>query len=103
MAHVPPNWQIYFRVPDITAAIERIKANGGQILNGPIEVPGGDWVVNAMDPQGAAFARHARRADCVARRTPRRGPPRAATREPSHPYPTRSPYVIAPGDVHAPQ
>ena len=62
MAHVPPNWQIYFRVPDITVAIELIKANGGQILNGPIEVPGGDWVVNAMDPQGAAFALHARKA-----------------------------------------
>jgi hypothetical protein len=30
--------------------------------NGPIEVPGGDWVVNAMDPQGAAFALHAKRA-----------------------------------------
>ena len=62
MAHVPPNWQIYFRVPDIAAAVERIKANGGQILNGPMEVPGGDWVVNAMDPQGAAFALHARKA-----------------------------------------
>ncbi len=62
MAHVPPNWQIYFRVPDITAAVERIKANGGQILNGPMEVPGGDWIVNAMDPQGAAFALHARHA-----------------------------------------
>jgi predicted enzyme related to lactoylglutathione lyase len=62
MAQVPPNWQIYFRVPDITAATERIKANGGQILNGPMEVPGGDWIVNAMDPQGAAFALHARKA-----------------------------------------
>ena len=62
LAHVPPNWQIYFRVPDITAAIDRIKANGGQILNGPMEVPGGDWIVNAMDPQGAAFALHARKA-----------------------------------------
>jgi hypothetical protein len=61
MAGVPPNWQIYFRVPDITSAVERIKANGGQILNGPMEVPGGDWVVNAMDPQGAAFALHARK------------------------------------------
>ena len=39
MAHVPPNWQIYFRVPDINAAVERIKANGGKILNGPMEVP----------------------------------------------------------------
>jgi predicted enzyme related to lactoylglutathione lyase len=62
MAHVPPNWQIYFRVPDITVATERIKANGGQILNGPMEVPGGDWIVNGMDPQGAAFALHARKA-----------------------------------------
>jgi len=61
MAHVPPNWQIYFRVPDITSAIQRITSNGGQILNGPMEVPGGDWVVNAMDPQGAAFALHARK------------------------------------------
>jgi uncharacterized protein len=62
MAQVPPNWQIYFRVPDINAAIERIKANGGQILNGPMEVPGGDWIVNAMDPQGAAFSLHAKKA-----------------------------------------
>jgi predicted enzyme related to lactoylglutathione lyase len=62
MANVPPNWQIYFRVPDVHAAAERIKANGGQILNGPMEVPGGDWIVNAMDPQGAAFGLHARKA-----------------------------------------
>ena len=60
MAHVPPNWQIYFRVPDIASAVERIKASGGQILNGPMEVPGGDMVVNAMDPQGAAFSLHAK-------------------------------------------
>ena len=62
MANVPPNWQIYFLVPEINAAVERIKANGGQILNGPMEVPGGDWIVNAMDPQGAAFSLHARKA-----------------------------------------
>jgi predicted enzyme related to lactoylglutathione lyase len=62
MAQVPPHWMIYFRVPDIQAATERIKANGGKILNGPMEVPGGDWVVNAMDPQGAAFALHAKKA-----------------------------------------
>jgi uncharacterized protein len=59
MAQVPPHWQIYFRVPDIDQAVERIKANGGTILNGPMEVPGGDRIVNAMDPQGAAFSLHA--------------------------------------------
>ena len=62
MAQVPPNWQIYFRVADLDGAIERIKTNGGQILNGPMEVPGGDRIVNAMDPQGAAFSLHERKA-----------------------------------------
>ena len=61
MADVPPYWMIYFRVPDINAAVERVKANGGQILNGPMEVPGGDWFVNAMDPQGAMFSLHAKK------------------------------------------
>jgi uncharacterized protein len=60
LAQVPPNWQIYFRVADLDAAVERIKANGGQVLNGPMEVPGGSRVVNAMDPQGAAFSLHGR-------------------------------------------
>ena len=58
MAHVPPHWGLYFRVPDVHEAAARVKANGGQVLNGPMEVPGGDWVVNCMDPQGAAFSLH---------------------------------------------
>ena len=58
MANVPPNWQIYFRVPDVHAAAEAVKANGGQVINGPMEVPDGDWIVNALDPQGAAFGLH---------------------------------------------
>jgi len=62
MGNVPPHWRIYFLVPDINAATERITANGGTILQGPMEVPGGDWVVNGMDPQGAAFALHAKKA-----------------------------------------
>ena len=62
MAQVPPNWGIYFRVAGLDAAIERIKANGGKILNGPMEVPGGDRVVTAMDPQGAAFSLHEKKA-----------------------------------------
>jgi len=61
MASVPPNWQIYFRVPDVDAAAERIKAAGGKILNGPMDVPDGDRILNAMDPQGAAFGLHAKK------------------------------------------
>ena len=62
MANVPSNWQIYFRVPDVDAAAERIKAAGGKILNGPMDVPDGDRVLNAMDPQGAAFGLHQKKA-----------------------------------------
>lgn len=49
-------WSFYFVVDSIDAAVERIKANGGKILMGPHEVPGGSWIVQATDPQGAHFA-----------------------------------------------
>ncbi|QCI67444.1 VOC family protein [Phreatobacter stygius] len=56
-AEVPvPFWLYYFNVADIDAATERLKTAGGQVLNGPMEVPGGDWIVQALDPQGAMFA-----------------------------------------------
>lgn len=58
MAGVPPHWGFYFRVPDVHAAGERVKTNGGQVVNGPMEVPGGDWIINCLDPQGAAFSLH---------------------------------------------
>ncbi|UYY58125.1 VOC family protein [Sphingomonas sp. S2-65] len=50
-----PSWQYYFRVGDIDAAHARIKAAGGIVHMGPMEVPGGDWIVVASDPQGARF------------------------------------------------
>ncbi len=56
----PPCWLYYTRVDDVAAATERVKQSGGQILNGPMEVPGGDMIVQCMDPQGAAFALHAK-------------------------------------------
>jgi predicted enzyme related to lactoylglutathione lyase len=49
-------WGFYANVDGIDAAIERITANGGQVLMGPHEVPGGSWIVQAADPQGANFA-----------------------------------------------
>ena len=55
-AQVPPHWGLYFLVPDVKEGAERVKANGGQVLNGPMEVPDGSWIVNCMDPQGAAFS-----------------------------------------------
>lgn len=51
-----PLWLFYFAVDDIDAAVERVKAGGGAVLNGPMEVPGGAWIIQATDPQGAMFA-----------------------------------------------
>ena len=49
-------WSHYFRVPDIDAAVATIEANGGTITQPPIEIPGGDFSMSAIDPQGAHFA-----------------------------------------------
>lgn len=49
-------WAYYFRVPEIDAAAKAIKEHGGEIVMGPMEIPGGEHVINAVDPQGAMFA-----------------------------------------------
>ena len=49
-------WLYYVNVDALDPAVERIKSKGGQIVNGPNEVPGGQWIVQALDPQGAVFA-----------------------------------------------
>ena len=58
MAEVPTHWGFYFRVADVRAGAERVKTHGGQVINGPMEVPGGEWIVNCVDPQGAHFSLH---------------------------------------------
>lgn len=52
----PPHWLYYFQVSEINSAVERVKAGGGQVLHGPVEVPGGGMIAQCMDPQGAMFA-----------------------------------------------
>lgn len=51
-----PFWNHYFWVPSVSAAKARIEAAGGQIANGPHQVPGGGWIVSGIDPQGAFFS-----------------------------------------------
>ena len=51
-----PFWLYYFNVDDIDAAAERVKSAGGQVMMGPNEVPGGSWILQALDPQGGMFA-----------------------------------------------
>lgn len=51
-----PFWLYYFNIDDIDAAMARVRDGGGQILHGPQQVPGGSWIAQCLDPQGAAFA-----------------------------------------------
>lgn len=51
-----PFWMYYVNVPAIDAAAARVAEGGGAVLHGPQEVPGGMWIVQCRDPQGAFFA-----------------------------------------------
>lgn len=51
-----PAWIFYFVVDSVDDAAGRIAEAGGQVVNGPMDVPDGSRIVQAMDPQGAMFA-----------------------------------------------
>jgi uncharacterized protein len=48
-------WTYYIGVDDIDRAIAAITEGGGKVLNGPHEIPGGEFALNGLDPQGASF------------------------------------------------
>lgn len=50
-----PSWLFYFGVADIDRALAAIGAHGGRVIQGPDQIPGGEYSVTAIDPQGAAF------------------------------------------------
>ena len=49
------SWTYYIGVDDIDRAITAINDGGGKVLNGPHEIPGGEFALNGLDPQGASF------------------------------------------------
>lgn len=51
-----PFWLYYINVAALDAAVAKVTAGGGAVVMGPIQVPGGSWIVNCTDPQGALFA-----------------------------------------------
>src|ERR1700733_3864741 len=60
-----PFWLYSFSVADIDAVVRRVKAGGGRILEGPIELPRGNRTARCVDPQGAMFALTAKRSENV--------------------------------------
>src|SRR5262249_15970466 len=54
----PSFWLPYIKVADSKKVAAAVPKLGGKIVNGPMEVPGGDWIAQGMDLQGAFFAVH---------------------------------------------
>lgn len=50
-----PVWSFYIGVDDIDRAHAAVTANGGTVTSEPMEIPGGEYAMNGIDPQGAAF------------------------------------------------
>ena len=50
-----PSWNYCFRTDSVDRGLQAINGGGGKVRYGPTEVPGGDRVVQAVDPEGAAF------------------------------------------------
>jgi predicted enzyme related to lactoylglutathione lyase len=53
-----PNWLPYVHVTSADRTAATAARHGGRVVNGPMEVPGGDRVAQILDPQGAIFAVH---------------------------------------------
>jgi hypothetical protein len=56
-----PFWLYYFEVADLDLAIGQVRAGGGQITRGPIELWADIWMAHCVDPQGAVFALQGKR------------------------------------------
>lgn len=53
-ADAPVRWGFYFHITDVDAAAAAIAGHGGQVLMAPMDVPGGQRAMMAIDPQGVA-------------------------------------------------
>ena len=50
-----PAWRFCFRTASLESSIAAIKDGGGEVLRGPMEVPGGGMIIQAHDPEGVFF------------------------------------------------
>jgi hypothetical protein len=56
-----PLWIPYIMVVDARRSSETAREFGATIVQGPMEVPGGDWVFTGIDRHGAMFAAHSKK------------------------------------------
>lgn len=72
------NWLPYVHVKSADDTAATAARHGGKVVNGPMEVPGGDRIAQILDPQGAMFAVHAEAAAAPAPPPPPTPKPEAA-------------------------
>jgi len=88
MSGQPTGWLCYVKVEDAGKAANAAKAAGGRVTNGPVEVPGGSWIAQIMDPEGVTFAVHEARIEAKAPPPPKAAKPKAPKpAKPSAPAP----------------
>lgn len=56
MMKAPAHWLFYANVKDADKTAGQLGEKGAKVLNGPMDVPGGDRIAQCMDPQGGMFA-----------------------------------------------
>jgi predicted enzyme related to lactoylglutathione lyase len=54
-----PSWLYYVNVKSADETAKRVASTGGEVVNGPMDVPGGGRIAQFLDPQGAMFAVYA--------------------------------------------
>ncbi len=52
----PAHWLHYINVKSTDEAAKHVPEQGGHVMNGPMDVPGGGRIMQCVDPQGAMFA-----------------------------------------------
>lgn len=53
---MPPSWTAYVMVDDIDQSAEKAKSLGGNVVTGPMDIPGTGRFAIVSDPQNAVFA-----------------------------------------------
>ncbi len=52
---VPNHWGVYFTVESVDATVDLITGAGGQVVNGPMDIPGVGRMATVHDPAGGNF------------------------------------------------
>ena len=89
--NVPTGWMCYVRVDDAGKAANAAKGAGGRVINGPMEVPGGDWIAQVLDPAGVMFAVHERKSAAAAQPDTAAAKPAAKPKAPKPAKPAAAP------------